>query len=250
MRRSKHQVLGQHFLIDQRYILRLIDIADISSNDKVFEIGTGYGVLTKHLAEKCNSVTSIEKDKDIFNEALRDLQRFENIRLQLGDAFEFRDYGFDCVVTSLPYSMSSKFISWLAGQGSERTVAILQEDFVQKITSKPGTKKYGANSVLTQLCFIPSVYDRVPPSAFIPAPKVFSRIVRLDRICSLINWSDITKMLKIVFSFRGKLVRSIFRRFDIDDVFIDSCVQNKRVEELSPIEAYHLAIKINKVSRM
>ena len=58
---------GQNFLLNDNVVKKFIDSSLITSNDSVYEIGTGHGILTKNLCEKAKSVVSSEIDSDLYN---------------------------------------------------------------------------------------------------------------------------------------------------------------------------------------
>ena len=58
--------LGQNFLIDQNIINKIIKIGKIAENKSVLEIGSGYGNLTRKIANmKPKKILAIEKDKKL-----------------------------------------------------------------------------------------------------------------------------------------------------------------------------------------
>jgi 16S rRNA A1518/A1519 N6-dimethyltransferase RsmA/KsgA/DIM1 with predicted DNA glycosylase/AP lyase activity len=114
---SKTRRLGQHILICDWVADRIVSSACLGKDDRVLEIGSGRGVLTKRLAKVSGHVTGYEVDESYYNELSRSLVgRLSNVKLVRGDAFvdfkEDRDY--DALVTSLPYSQSRSFLWWIA----------------------------------------------------------------------------------------------------------------------------------------
>ena len=79
--------LGQNFLCDRNTLSRIVGAANLTSNDRVVEIGGGLGALTLALADISLSVTSIEIDRNlepILSGATADAH---NVRLVFEDFF-------------------------------------------------------------------------------------------------------------------------------------------------------------------
>ena len=85
------------------------------------------------------------------------------------------------VVANLPYYISTPIIEKLIllGNRIHDMTLMLQREVVERIISGPGSKEYGYLSVFVQYYDAASKLFDVPPSAFKPAPKVWSSIVRL-----------------------------------------------------------------------
>jgi 16S rRNA A1518/A1519 N6-dimethyltransferase RsmA/KsgA/DIM1 with predicted DNA glycosylase/AP lyase activity len=136
------------------------------------EIGTGRGTLTKKLAGLGKSLVGYEVDRWNFAATLR-VVRGTKARIILGDVFD-ENPEFDVLVSSLPYSESATFVQWLSGIVFDRAIVLMQEDFVKKITTSPGSRDYRGISALAQLCFEVRVLGRVKRASFSPQPRVNS----------------------------------------------------------------------------
>ena len=101
---------GQHFLIDQNIVRKIVDLAAIQADETVLEIGPGRGILTRALCEKAKRVIAIEIDRQL-GQILTDF--CPNLDLRIGDALEF-DYGAlpsdTVVVANLPYYVSTPLL--------------------------------------------------------------------------------------------------------------------------------------------
>jgi 16S rRNA (adenine1518-N6/adenine1519-N6)-dimethyltransferase len=171
----KRRRLGQHYLVDQEVIRRMMSLADIKPTERVLEIGTGRGALTKELVGLGASLVGYEVDKGNFEETRRAVHGTK-ARILLADAFN-QSPEFDVLVSSLPYSASATFVQWLSGIEFNRAIVLMQEDFVKKILAPPGARDYRGISALAQLCFEVEVLDRVKRASFSPQPRVSSVIV-------------------------------------------------------------------------
>ncbi len=232
--------LGQHFLVKEAFLGRLVDQVPHSTKT-VLEIGVGDGRLTGRLLNAGYEVTGYELDGDLFLVAKERIG--ENPRLKLVMADGFTDVeGYDAMVSSLPYYASRRFVEWFAGTSTPLGVVVLQKDFADKIGSAPGDRRYGAYSVLTSYCFRLKELFVIPPDAFVPKPKVFSSALLLERIRTLPNSRGCAIKLKSLFSYRGRLVASLVRDFKKRGLWdaainLDDGLLHKRVEKLLPSEA-------------
>jgi len=229
----KRHRLGQHYLVDQDVILRVVSLAGVGPADRVLEIGTGRGALTRELAGLGASYLGYEVDRANFDET-SDLVRGTNARVVLADAFEQRP-DFDVLVSSLPYSESASFVKWLSGIGFKRAVVVLQEDFVRKITAPPGSRDYRGVSALSQICFDIEVLGRVPRAAFAPQPRVGSVIVSFSPR-RRIGDTEVANVIRL-FSLRRRLADSALAELGMKG---SGSFGRRRVNALRPDEVHLL----------
>jgi 16S rRNA (adenine1518-N6/adenine1519-N6)-dimethyltransferase len=171
----KRRSLGQHYLVDPVVVRRIVELAQIRPTDRVLEIGTGRGALTRELAGLGIRLEAYEVDRHNYDETMAAV-RGRRAHISLGDAFKHGPR-FDVLVSSLPYSQSATFVEWLRGADFDRAVVVLQEDFVNKITARPGARDYRGISALAQIAFEIKVLERVNRRSFDPQPRVNSVIV-------------------------------------------------------------------------
>jgi 16S rRNA (adenine1518-N6/adenine1519-N6)-dimethyltransferase len=160
------------------------------------------------------------------------LAKYDNLILLHGDGFAF-DGSFDVFVSNLPYAKSRKAIEWLATRRFDRAVVMVQKEFARKILANHGSN-YRAISALAQHCFHTDIIMHVGKESFNPQPKVDSvllKIVQKDKVSN-----DVVKALKLLFSYRGKKVTSVVKKFRIRSINVE-----KRIEQLTPSEAVGLA---------
>jgi 16S rRNA (adenine1518-N6/adenine1519-N6)-dimethyltransferase len=88
------------------------------------------------------------------------------------------------IVANLPYNIATALlISWLSVEPwppwYDSAVLMFQREVAERIVAPPGSKSYGRLSVLVQWrCEARIMFD-VNASAFVPAPKVTSSILRI-----------------------------------------------------------------------
>lgn len=229
----KRRRLGQHYLKDPAVVRRMISAAEISASDRVLEVGTGKGALTRELAGLGATFDGYEVDGENFAET-SEAVRGTGALLHLADAFE-QETEFDILVSSLPYSESSRFVNWLSGTSFRRAVVLLQDDFVRKILAEPGDREYRGVSALAQLAFDVKVVERVKREAFAPQPRVNSVMVRLSprRRVSKEEASNIARL----FSLRRRRVGAVLEKLGME---WSGGQGTRRVNTLTPAEVHEI----------
>ncbi|MGA8084470.1 MAG: rRNA adenine N-6-methyltransferase family protein, partial [Candidatus Nitrosopolaris sp.] len=206
MKLSKRRLLGQHMLKDGRIIEKLIEAAEITENETVYEAGTGEGTLTKELCKRAKSVVSFEIDHGLFKKSYSKLMpAFPNLELINGDLFEFPYFVFDVFISNLPYSRSRDALQWLALQKFTRAILTVQKEFADKLQARPGDENYRSITVITQHCFTMKELFHVSKGSFDPQPGVESTVMKLVPRKSAIPITRATiKNMNLLFSCRKK----------------------------------------------
>jgi 16S rRNA (adenine1518-N6/adenine1519-N6)-dimethyltransferase len=155
----KRRRLGQHYLVDDREIEKILEFARIKATERVLEIGTGQGALTKKLSGLGASFLGYEVDEENYEVTLGAV-RGTGAEIVRADAFG-QGPKFDVLVASLPYSESASFVRWLSGRKFDRAVVVLQKDFLEKITAAPGERDYRGISAVSQIAFEVEVLGKV-----------------------------------------------------------------------------------------
>ncbi len=171
---------GQHQVIDPIVLERMMDYAELSHDDIVLEIGAGTGNLTCLLAQRAGKVIAVERDRrfvEILRERLKDCP---NVELLCGDALRIEFPEFNKVVANLPYSISSDITFRLLERDFSSAVLMYQREFAERLVAKPGSDEYSRLTVNVYYRAEVELLEEVPPTAFVPQPKVTSSIVRLS----------------------------------------------------------------------
>lgn len=179
--------LGQNFLVHRHTAERIVDLAGLRKEDTVVEVGVGLGALTVPLAKTAGQVIGVEADSGIIrlHEERQDLP--VNVRLLHQDVLTAdlsvlaAEHGLLKIVANLPYSISSPFLFKLIDccQQVSFAVLMLQKEFAERLLAQPGTKEYGAPTVLLAACATAEPLLEVGPEEFHPQPKVDSLLLRL-----------------------------------------------------------------------
>jgi len=182
--------LGQNFLVDDSVLNDIVSGADVNNEDFIIEIGPGVGTLTAQLLMKAKKVTSIELDNDLIPILKQELGENENFELIHKDALKV-DFNQIIgqeksvkLVANLPYYVTTPIIVKLLKEGYnfKSLTIMIQKEVAERINAEPDCKDYGSLSVLVQYYCNTSIIRRVPPTCFIPRPKVESIVIRLDRL--------------------------------------------------------------------
>jgi 16S rRNA (adenine1518-N6/adenine1519-N6)-dimethyltransferase len=171
----------------------------------VLEIGPGHGVLTRYLAERVGHVHAVEIDRDL-EPLLRDLG--DNVDVVFGDALDVPLPGDATkLVANLPYNVATPLIvESLDGLPRlERWCVMVQREVADRLFARPGTKEYGAVSVLVQLACERTGFHPVSRTVFRPPPNVDSALVAFRRRGALPDdFAHVKRIVTAAFAHRRK----------------------------------------------
>ncbi|MEQ8177524.1 MAG: 16S rRNA (adenine(1518)-N(6)/adenine(1519)-N(6))-dimethyltransferase RsmA [Amphiplicatus sp.] len=214
------KALGQHFLLDLNLTRKIARAANVSSGDRVLEIGPGPGGLTRALLEAGAHVIAIERDSRVAP-ALADIAAAYPGRLVAieADALAIDERsvvgdGAVKIAANLPYNISTELlIKWLRA-GNEPTplwsvmALMFQKEVADRILAAPGSKTYGRLSVIAQAASRPSRAFDLPARAFTPPPKVDSSVVVFfPAPAPLADIAALERVTQAAFSQRRKMLR-------------------------------------------
>jgi 16S rRNA (adenine1518-N6/adenine1519-N6)-dimethyltransferase len=179
--------LGQNFLIDDNILHVIGRAAELDEADVVLEVGGGLGVLSEFLAPRVRHLHVVEVDRSLEAPLAEALEPFPNATLHMADALELDlaalDPPPDKVVANLPYGVAATVLLSSIAElpGAREWVAMVQREVGERLAAAPGSKSYGATSVLAQLACEVRVLRRVPRTVFHPEPNVDSVLVVMRR---------------------------------------------------------------------
>ena len=229
---NRRKNLGQHFLQSETIAKSIVSNANITRNDVVLEIGTGYGILIPYLCKNAKQVFSIENDQNLHLFAKSNFDDYPNLVLEYGDGFN-SSHSFSVFVSNLPYSKSRFALEWLLQKKFSRAVIMVQKEFSEKLIS---SGEHKAISVLANYGFRIKFLMNVKKSNFSPIPKVDSVVILLEqkKIVPKILISTVNR----IFSYRRKTIQNILKQFGLNST------SKKRLDELSGGEIIKIAQKI------
>jgi 16S rRNA (adenine1518-N6/adenine1519-N6)-dimethyltransferase len=200
--------LGQHFLVDENILGVIGRLAELAPDDVVLEIGPGLGVLTRYLAERVATVHAVEIDRSL---AAR-LPALSNVRVEVGDALRLELAALapppTKLVSNLPYNVATPIVvESLDGLPTlEHWCVMVQREVADRFFAAPGTKAYGAVSVLLQLATERTGFHPVSRTVFRPAPNVDSALVAFRRIPLPARFAELKRVVEAAFAHRRKTV--------------------------------------------
>lgn len=181
------RALGQNFVADPNTVRRIARLAGVGPDDRVVEIGAGLGSLTLALAETGASVTAVELDRYLAP-VLRSVVEPEGVTVVEGDAMTLDWAGLltappYALVANLPYNVATPLVlDLLDGVPQiERMLVMVQREVGERLAAGVGDEQYGLPSVKVAYWADAVVVGRVPPTVFVPQPKVESALVSITR---------------------------------------------------------------------
>jgi 16S rRNA (adenine1518-N6/adenine1519-N6)-dimethyltransferase len=179
--------LGQHFVADPNLLDAIVRESGVGADDVVLEVGGGAGALTTRLAPRVRSLHVIELDERLRPELERVASDAGNVELLWSDVLRVDLSALDPaptkVVSNLPYSIATplilKTIDELDSVGS--WTLLVQREIAERLRASPGSRVYGAPSVLVQLAAEVEILRTVDRAVFTPRPRVDSALLALRR---------------------------------------------------------------------
>jgi 16S rRNA (adenine1518-N6/adenine1519-N6)-dimethyltransferase len=198
--------LGQHFLVDENILAVIGRLAELETDDVVLEIGPGLGVLTRYLVDRVALVHAVEIDRSLAEH----LTGIPNVRLEVGDALQLDLADLDPpprkLVSNLPYNVATPIVvESLDGLPALQSWCVMvQREVADRFFASPGTKAYGAVSVLVQLAVERTGFHPVSRTVFRPPPNVDSALVAFRRTPLPERFSEVKRVVEGAFAHRRK----------------------------------------------
>jgi len=202
--------LGQHFLIDRNVLGVIERLAALDSEDVVVEVGPGLGVLTTLLADRVRHVHAIELDRSLDGPLHEAIGSRTNVSLTFGDALDVDPDALrpapGKLVANLPYNIATPLVAeTLVARNALTTWCVMvQREVADRFFAVPGTKAYGAVSVLVRLHARRTGFHAVSRTVFRPPPNVDSALVAFERIPPPANLEQLRRVVGGAFGHRRK----------------------------------------------
>ena len=181
--------MGQNFLIEDWVPRDIADASGAAPGVGVVEVGPGIGPLTRELSLRADKVVSIELDRSLLPILAETLSDHPNAEIFPGDVLKTdlpalvseKLAGLSPIAcANLPYNITTPAITALIEAGCCGSITVMiQREVAQRICAQPGTPEYGAFTLLCQYYADCALLYDVPPSCFLPAPKVTSTVIRM-----------------------------------------------------------------------
>jgi 16S rRNA (adenine1518-N6/adenine1519-N6)-dimethyltransferase len=208
------KALGQHFLVDDNILHVAGALAGIEPSDVVLEVGPGLGILTRYLAEHVAYVHAVEIDRSLAPRLLE----IPNTTIHWGDALALDASALVPVphklVANLPYNIATPLVV----ESIDRFPAIsvwcvmVQREVADRFFAVPGSKAYGAVSVLMRLATERTGFHPVSREVFRPRPNVQSALVAFRRVRPGLD-PELKRLVEGAFSHRRKTLANSLALF-------------------------------------
>ena len=181
--------LGQNFLKDERIIERILMVAGIGQEDKVFEIGPGTGALTSALDSRAKQVVAMELDHQLVERLESHFKSSKGVSILEGNILNVNlnevlgavnfEMGHYKVVANIPYYITAPIIRTLLSLSvqPQSLTLMVQKEVAERMTAKPGDMSL--LSIMVQYYSEAKIAFVVPKDAFDPVPKVDSAVIHL-----------------------------------------------------------------------
>lgn len=226
-RHSRKPRWGQNFLVNEGACRRIVESAGDLSRSVVVEVGPGRGALTRLLATAASRVVALEIDPLLAAALREELGAAVAVRDQDALAADWSALADEAarevvLVANLPYETGTPILSrWLEASARDprlpRAVVMLQREVAQRVGAAEGSADYGVLGALARATHRVTKVMDVAPGSFRPAPKVWSRVIRLERRerpdFAPSERDAVTRLVHAAFAHRRKQVASALDGF-------------------------------------
>ena len=261
-RLKKHHITlqkkyGQNFIGDPALLERIATVCDWQPGDRALEIGPGAGTLTRAIACEAEEVLAVEIDRRLAPLLEETLADCANVHLVFTDALKadldalMRDtLGWDGrykLIANLPYYITTPLIMHVL-EDSEKVselVIMVQKEVGERLCAAPGSKAYGAVTVMVQYAATVARAFDVGRHAFVPAPEVDSTILHLipyeKRPIQAQSDAVLRRVVKAGFSQRRKTLRNSLSSLGCDKALIRQALETAGIEDSRRAETLSVA---------
>lgn len=261
-RLKKHHITlqkkyGQNFIGDPALLERIATVCDWQPGDRALEIGPGAGALTRAIAREAEEVLAVEIDRRLAPLLEETLADCANVHLVFTDALKadldalMRDtLGWDGrykLIANLPYYITTPLIMHVL-EDSEKVselVIMVQKEVGERLCAAPGSKAYGAVTVMVQYAATVARAFDVGRHAFVPAPEVDSTILHLipyeKRPIQAQSDAVLRRVVKAAFSQRRKTLRNSLSSLGCDKALIKQALEAASIEDSRRAETLSVA---------
>jgi len=196
--------LGQNFLIDHQIIEKIINSADITSDDLVLEIGPGKGVLTEALLRKAGKVLTIEIDEGLVKNLQEKFKNTKNLEIinenildtDLNTLYQIPNTSYK-VIANIPYYITAKILRKFLESNfpPQEMILMVQKEVAERIVASPG--KMSLLSLSVQYYAEPEILFEVNKKCFSPVPEVNSAVIRIKPKSSVRDINETQKIFRL-----------------------------------------------------
>lgn len=246
MEKSKHSFRkkwGQNFLVDPNIIKKIHHTIKPASIDNIIEIGPGDGALTQVLLPDVKDMISVEVDPFLIDK-LYDNKSLSSLKIIHDDILKTNINDLDIinpvrVVGNIPYNITSQIIFWLIEQLDfwEDAFIMVQKEVAQRLVAKASTKQYGILTVVVGAYLDVEYCFSIPPTVFIPRPKVNSAFIRFTKkkiaLVEDEKYVKFNNVVRMAFNQRRKMLKNSLKGWDVSENVKEKINFSRRPETLS-----------------
>jgi len=244
--------LGQHFLVSNVVLNKIIKASDLKGNEKVIEIGAGIGSLTQYLLKELEKgeLIAIEKDTRFITILSDFFNNYDNLIILKEDILNIdwdnfiKKYDLEKVeikiIANLPYYITTAIIKSLLFSPLKinSMVFMIQREVAERLVAQPGTKAYGSLSVFIQFHYKVEIKFEVPPKFFIPKPKVHSAVIKLTPYQEIPykvkNKEFFFNFVKAIFNLRRKNIKNSLKLSPLFKMDKELIIEGLRQSNIDP----------------
>ena len=220
--------LGQNFLKNTNIVNRIVGVSDIDKDSLVIEVGPGGAIMTRELALLAKNVIAYEIDSDLEMELYKRLSDVDNVVVLFQDFLlsnisdDISNYSYNKLffVSNVPYYITTPIIMKLidSGLNFDKIVMMVQREVGDRFTTSPGSRDYGAITVLLNYFYDIRKEFFVSKKEFVPQPKVDSLVIsfteRKNKL-ELLDYDFFTKIVHDSFQFKRKNIKNNLKNYDL-----------------------------------
>jgi 16S rRNA (adenine1518-N6/adenine1519-N6)-dimethyltransferase len=238
--------LGQNFLADPNLLDTIVREAGVDARDVVLEVGGGEGALTERLAPAVARVWVVEIDRGLEDPLGGVEAKHGNVEVVWGDAMKVDLGALDPaptkVVSNLPYSIATPLLLRTIAELPEvrEWTVMVQREIADRLRAAPGSRTYGAPSVVAQLACEVELLRKVDRAVFKPRPRVDSALLRLRRFGPAAS-VGVAALIRAAFAHRRKTLAGslalagVAERDRVQEALTDMGIDaGARAESLAP----------------
>ena len=230
-------------MVDPNIIKKIYQTIDPKITDNIIEIGPGEGALTQIILPKVNDMISIEIDPLLIDK-LSSSVMLKNLKIVHEDILKTNIYNLEIdnpvrVIGNIPYNITSQIIFWLIEQLDYWSDAFImvQKEVANRLVAEAGTKEYGRLTVVVGAYLDVEYCFTIPPTVFIPRPKVDSAFIRFSKKKNALiddhKYIRFNKIVRAAFNQRRKMLKNSLSSWDISDKVKEKIDFSRRPETLS-----------------
>jgi 16S rRNA (adenine1518-N6/adenine1519-N6)-dimethyltransferase len=238
---------GQNFLRDQ--VIADHAVQAVGRTSSVFEIGCGDGFLTRTILKlPIDRLWVFEIDPhwaQVVRKGVIDTRlTVHDQDILTVDFALLKPHAPWVLLANLPYHITFPILHRLVEHRDllQEGVVMMQEEVAQKLVKTSG-RGYGYASLFFQHYFELRLLDKVPPTAFEPMPKIFSRLVYFKprtNIVSIPDESGFWQFIKVAFKQPRRTLHNNLKQGSYSLALLSAAQLQLRAQQLSMQELLQL----------